>query len=353
MSSVVTSPFSLQQKVFTLSWLSNRAVGKVGLVAPLETETATLIDAGLTDPLVTRYIGEWQIIWGPVIFESREPAGGPSSNVADNTMVVFKGTDGGNPVVVVAIAGTNYLSLYGMGAEDLVGPTPVQFSGDAWIATGTHRGVQILENMQDPGGRGTIQAFLQPQASTGTTLIFTGHSLGGALSPSLALDLAVNKQFDLTRWAKVYVFPSAGPTPGNQAFSDLFARTFPQVPPTDPAVPFNAWNMDISNSLDIVPRAWAALSTLPDLYSQPDQIGVVSEVQTIVDNLTTEEKLATNRYATLPTSPITGIFQPFPNHNKFSYYLREAMHQHIFFYAYMIIGDIQAALDADAKAAKQ
>ncbi|HEU4888283.1 MAG TPA: hypothetical protein VFV49_10375, partial [Thermoanaerobaculia bacterium] len=279
------SPFTLQQKVFTLSWLSNNAMGKIGRAAPLEARIVTSIHAELANPLITSHIGDWQIIWGPVIFESTGPLGRPS-DVADNTMVAFKGTDGGKPVVVVAIAGTNYLSLFGIGREDIVGPTPVPFSGTAWIAAGTHRGVSILETMKDPGGRGALQPFLESQASTGTTLVFTGHSLGGALSPSLALDLAVNKHFDLTRWAKVYVYPTAGPTPGNQAFSDLFAKTFPSVPPTD-STHFNAWNMDISNSLDIVPRAWAALSTLPSLYAQPGEIGVVNAVQTIVDNLTT------------------------------------------------------------------
>jgi hypothetical protein len=337
-----------------LSWLSNFLEGKRGLGAPLESEVLTGINTALADPRINQFIGDWQIIWGPVVFENRGPVG--LSRVADNTMVVFKGTDGGNPVIVLAIAGTNFVSLFDVGDEDVVGPTPVPFSGSAWIAAGTNRAVQILEAMQDANGHGTVQAFLESQASAGTTLIFTGHSLGGALSPSLALDLAVNRQFDLTRWAKVYAYPTAGPTPGNQAFSDLFAKTFPQVPPTDPAAPFNAWNMDISNSLDIVPRAWAGLSTLAGLYSQPDQIGVVSEeVQLIVDNLTKEEKLAANQYATLPTSPLTGVFQPFPKlkNARFFYFLREALHQHIDFYLQTIISDIVVALAADMKGGKQ
>ncbi len=343
MSSASTSPFSLQQKVFTLSWLLNGAMGKRGRIAALEAHLVARINASLTDPLMTSYIGGWQIIWGPVVFESTGPLGGPS-HVADNTMAVFKGTDGGNPVIVVAIAGTNYLSLFGIGREDIVGPAPVAFSGDAWIAAGTHRGVGILEAMKDPGGRGALQPFLESQASAGTTLIFTGHSLGGALSPSLALDLAVNKHFDLTRWAKVYVYPTAGPTPGNQAFSDLFARTFPPVPPTGSAAPFNAWNMDIINPLDIVPRAWAALSTLPGLYAQPGQIGVVKAVQGIVDDLTTTEKLAKNHYAPLPTSAIAGTFQPLPDKNPFFYYLAEALHQHIEAYVDAIVDPIASLL---------
>jgi hypothetical protein len=50
MSSVPTSPFSLQQKIFTLSWLSNRTAGKVGLGAPLQARAVTLIDAGSPMP---------------------------------------------------------------------------------------------------------------------------------------------------------------------------------------------------------------------------------------------------------------------------------------------------------------
>ena len=49
----------------------------------------------------------------------------------------------------------------------------------------------------------------------------------------------------------MYVYPTAGPTPGDLGFSDLFAGKFPSLPATDSNTPFNAWNMDICNTLDV------------------------------------------------------------------------------------------------------
>jgi hypothetical protein len=345
MSVIVIPPssFTLQQQVFTLSMLSNLTANQTGSPASLAATAATNINATLRQ--VAESIGNWQIVWGPVVFEESGPGG--LSTVADNTMVVFQGTDGSSaPVIVVAIAGTNPISLFGFLGEDAVGPTPVTFSGDAWIAAGTDAGLQNLEGLQDPH-LGALQPFLESLASPTTTLVFAGHSLGGALSPSLALDLAVNKQFDLTRWAHVYVYPSAGPTPGNQAFRDLFAQTFPPVPPSAGSPAFNAWNMDITNTLDIVPYAWQDLSTLPNLYAPSIPSASVPQVQMIVNQLAAAEIPSPNPYATLPTSSFTGTFQTFEEAalaGPFAHYLAQAVYQHIRAYLNTIIPPISTTV---------
>lgn len=339
--------YTLQQQVFTLSWLSNDAAGSIGTAQGLEAAVVTRIDRALTDPRVTAYIGNWQIAWGPVIFENSGTAG--PSDVADNTAAVFKGTDGGNPVYVVAIAGTNFISAYGWLDEDAVGPTPVPFSGAAWIAAGTHRGLEVLEGLVDPQ-HGPLQPFLESLASSDATLVFTGHSLGGALSPTLALDLVVNRNFDRSRWANVYVYPSAGPTPGNQAFSDLFAATFPAVS-TPGGAPWQVWNQDVVNKMDVVPRAWNDLRSLPSLYA-PNVVSPV--IASIVGFLTLKEDLLVNRYAPLPASPIAGSWYPLASSSDspFFMYLEEAMYQHIGFYLETIIPEIAPFLREDRKGAQ-
>lgn len=295
--------YTLQQQVFTLSFLSNAAFNHTGSPAVLQTGATSLIDSMLSNATVIAQIGSsWHIVWGPIVFQA------PSSDAADNMMVVYQGTSGGSPVYVVGIAATNGLSQFDVQEEDLdVGSTVPFGSNGAWISTGTSTGVQKLEAMTDPAG-GSLQSFLASKAASNATLIFAGHSLGGALSPTLALDLAVNHGFALTKWANVFVYPSAGHTPGNQKFSALFAQTFRQQPGGEA---WNAWNMDVVNSIDVVPRAWSQLQTLPTLY--PLLLSEAPGVLKIVTKLTREDHLhTTNVYAILPTSSFGGRFNPSP-----------------------------------------
>jgi Lipase (class 3) len=294
--------YTLHQQVFTLSFLSNAADKQTGSVANLQAKAASVINEKLSNPAVVAQLGSsWQIVWGPIVFQE------PASNVADNAMVVYRGTNAEGPVYVVGIAATNAGSQFDQDQEDRNVGSTVPFDGNgAWIAAGTSEGVQNLKAMTDPAG-GSLQSFLESQAASKATLIFAGHSLGGALSPTLALDLVVNHGFARTKWQDVFVYPSAGPTPGNQAFRELFANTF--VPQTA-AEAWNAWNMDVVNSLDIVPRAWSQLPSLPTLYPYP---AADAEVLVLVNTLIVEDELSTtNLYATLPTSSFTGQFNPSP-----------------------------------------
>jgi hypothetical protein len=335
--------YTLQQQVFTLSFLSNAADGKTGSVSTLQANAATVINGKLSEPVVVAQLGSsWQIVWGPIVFQE------PTSDVADNVMVVYQGTSAGAPVYVVGIAATNSLSQFDQDEEDRNVGSTVPFDGNgAWIAAGTSMGVQNLKAMTDPAG-GSLQSFLASHAASNATLIFAGHSLGGALSPTLALDLVVNQGLAPTKWQDVFVYPSAGPTPGNQAFRDLFADTFVQQPAAEA---WNAWNMDVVNSLDIVPRAWNELPSLPSLYAHPAN----AEVRVLLDALIVKDRLSTtNLYATLPTSSFTGQLNPSPPQVRGArmlplpvyvpHYTDQAHYQHIAAYIATIVPELASVL---------
>lgn len=223
----------------------------------------TSIQSRLANPGLQNLIGSsWELAWGPCVFQR------PLSLYADNAM--FVAHDTANDIYVVAIAATNIDSLYDIETEDLnVTPVSWPYGGSApggtQIATGTSDGVNALLDMQSQGQ--TLLSYLQTRAdASSSTLIFAGHSLGGALSPTLALALT-DQGLNLSDWKSVYVYPTAGPTPGNATFAAYFSQTFPQS--ATGSQPWQVWNADLANSLDIVPRAWNAqtLATIPDLYA--------------------------------------------------------------------------------------
>ena len=89
-----------------------------------------------------------------------------------------------------------------------------------------------------------------------------GHSLGGALSPALALVLfgADTTSSDLPARAKTQnwttrTYAVAGPDVGNSYYVDYLKATFP--PQAEPAVKWQQFNCKIWNSLDIVPQVWS------------------------------------------------------------------------------------------------
>jgi len=205
-------------------------------------------------------LGEWKLVWGPCTYRVTR------NGIPDNTMFVAESPD--RSELVVSIAGTNPLSLYGWLVEDFDVRTLYRWPHgappkEAMITEGTLRGLRALQQMvvldharggaPFPGANTSLQVFLRqwvadrraesPDADLSVTV--TGHSLGGALSPVVALWLADTiGEWDPAEKVAVSCWAYAGPTPGNAAFARYITRRM------------GGRLYRVANSKDVVPHAW-------------------------------------------------------------------------------------------------
>jgi hypothetical protein len=146
-----------------------------------------------------------------------------------------------------------------------------------------------------------LQTFLNTQTHAAATVIFTGHSLGGSLSPTLAAWLYPSVPND---W-DIYVVPTAGPSTGDQGFCDNFASVFPPCTIATLTAPYGVLNQIIWNAYDCVPHAWTNIMNAQP-YSPPNDIvwdpttkdGAVVSCQSVYGELTNTllHKTAENVY---------------------------------------------------------
>ena len=280
----------------------------------------------------------WKLCWGPVIY-SFSPPSVPSGREIDNLMFVAQ--DGTNPHYAVAIAGTDYKSLWDWILEDLLvketkaWPCRNPPSPAPRVSLSTFIGLDILRHASPKGTTplgqpfpGTGQTLLQFLASVPQdepiTVSTTGHSLGGALAPTLALYL----KDELAQWnrsgnATVSPYAFAGPTPGDGAFAAYFQTQFP-----------NGMSR-IWNGLDIVPHAWDVpqLQEIPTLYGTPAVPKVANTVADLVKSVQKDD------YAPLNDAPpaFSGP-QQWGTPTTEDAFFKEAIYQHTL--AYWIWGGI-------------
>lgn len=323
------------QQVFSMAILANRAGGYNGggieLQQQLQYDLSYYFNnvppvkilgqnaPSVADSSVTPFIGNWNLVWGPALIEEKDKHGIPTG-VADNGLYVVQcdtvAFPGGPtvPAYVVAIAATNPASLYDWETEDfsvseVVNWTtydpahfaPSAYNGtDPYISKGTATGIGILLGLKSPAHAAspntTLQQFLAGlKPNPDTAIVFGGHSLAGALSPTLALYLKENKE--LEAFSTVLVYPTAGPTPGEAAFAKLFNDTFPPLPDgwQPQTKDYQSWNTMHWNDLDVVPHAWpvAELAKIATIYGQATTnttTAILNALQTMAINNSLQSK---------------------------------------------------------------
>jgi hypothetical protein len=258
--------YTQTQTVFALSLLSNVGSKFKGNVTQIEAATSQEINTYLSQPTLIAEIGSWAVIWGPSVYQA------PGSDLADNVMVAFQARAGSAlpGQLVIGIAGTNPYSAFDWLLEDFSviaaprwaygNPAPL----NPHISAGTYLGLSILQALVPghslPGVGVRLKNFLLSTLAAPTPITIAGHSLGGALSPAVALWLSDTKaQWDPSGFSSLACLPSAGPTSGDQDFSTYYGNQLGNA------------TTRLHNSLDVVPHAWEAddLRELPDLYSPP------------------------------------------------------------------------------------
>ncbi len=274
--------YDIVQTTFLMSMVADDVSGIVATQAQLQSYMSAALSGG-TDPIGTQFGGffplcnprlaggDWSVVWGPCVYSLAPQI----ACYAVNAMYVAYSPS--LATYVVAIAGTDPDSLYDWIQEDgdvaagfmARGPFAVPFvqtwhlpwgnNPPAGVSAATALGVSnLLSDMVDPV-HGTLQSFLTHAANPSGTLIFTGHSLAGALAPTLALYLYPRPQ--TSGWKQVLVLPLAGASPGNAAFAAVFAAAFPPVA-SGVTAPYGNWNTDYANAHDVVPHAWNQLGAI-------------------------------------------------------------------------------------------
>jgi len=233
----------LLKQIYSLSFSVNSASGlswkqtdcKSGMIE-MQAYVKKVAAAVLSDTV--SIIGNWKAIWGPIVY-----ANDPTSNSvhADNTMGMYYNSD--ENVLVIAIAGTNINSPFGWLTED--------FS------------LQNMKNSKEETLITALKKFLDENDTlTGMQLAVAGHSLGGALSPTLALYLSDTKsEWDPNGMTSIGAFPTAGPTPGDEAFASYYEKQIAAD---------KIYYLSQHNAIDVVPHAWQKddLEKIPTIYDE-------------------------------------------------------------------------------------
>lgn len=268
--------YSKKELIHSISFLSNAAYDiQASSFDVLQKNTTDIVNATLTNLDVQNDIGVWTPIWGPVVFSNN-----PSSKtvVADNTMMLVYNQ--AENLFVVGIAGTNVVSTYGFFQEDFKVNNMVKWSdvvkkdikNSGSIAEGTYLGLNILNDLKGPEltvNHGTgpavtmitaLQNFiaLTDNHIANAEVAVTGHSLGGALAPVMAMYLqeTATGGWNNGNVTTISAWPTAGPTPGNADFAKYVAAQM------------GTNYQSYYNPLDVIPQAWqtSTLELIPNLY---------------------------------------------------------------------------------------
>ncbi len=218
--------------------------------------------------------GRWTLEWGPVVYKFH------GAELDDNMLYAVRNR--GNPRrVVVVTRGTNPKAILDWLREDFDVSDTV-----AWpygtvpdglkprVSRATWTGLQILQELAPasilPNAGQTIKQYLRTAVEQGVeSIAVAGHSLGGALAPTLALWLEDERtDWDPTRKSALSVYALAGPTPGDADFAAYYDG---RLGPT---------TQRFHNPYDVAPLAWnvATLRTAPNLYQPVIEASLLTEL---------------------------------------------------------------------------
>lgn len=275
-----SSPYPKEQQIHCLSFISNPAfMLSMPTIADLQTYVTNVVTSTLADPTIQSFIGtDWTAVWGPFVVS--EAASGKSPVVVDNGLGLFYSPS--QNLFVVSIAGTNANSVYDWMDEDFGVDTIIPWQtvlgtggltlpaayANAGISTGMNTGLQIMLGMKDNNGDTMLEKLTSYCASNSITnaeVAVAGHSLGGSLTPVMALYMHDIQQNSGLNWnagnpvTVISAWPTAGPTPGES----VFASYYESLVNTTSFQYYSKYN-----PLDVVPQAWAmdTMQNVPTLY---------------------------------------------------------------------------------------
>lgn len=260
----------LDQQACALSFLSylGESITGFGLGEDLRIakQVSDLINTNIpnVDCLMLYNQVDWEVVWGPA-FQLDFP------NERQQSMLYVAKQISQPDQYMVVIRGTNFYSWENWIKDDSEVGTTVP-----WTTPGNNNYGNISESSSKdletltsvypldgiPGTKNNLNTFLQSISSSSVNILFTGHSLGGCMAPTLAQYFSdrtgSNGTWDPNNNSIISVTSFAGQTPGD---ADFAAYLNSQIPSTR----FNRYN----NLNDVVPLAWNATSmaTIPTLYA--------------------------------------------------------------------------------------
>ena len=250
---------SIQQEMATLAFLAY--IGD-SIKDPVASEVEKRLAGCMTQALADEAPG-WELAWGPAVYRF------PVAELYDNMMYVVrqKGSPESPGNLAIVVRGTNPPAILDWLVEDFDVVDQVPWPGapsefsQAKTSKGASEGLHILRDKLKWKGQ-SLTEFLEGEVgqSSGVRVYVTGHSLGGALAPTLALWLEENRaEWDPQDKAELAVHPLAGPTAGNADFAAYYDREL------------GGQTHRIWNPYDIMPLAWnpETMEKVAGLY-EPD-----------------------------------------------------------------------------------
>ncbi|MEU1546193.1 hypothetical protein [Nocardia sp. NPDC005745] len=238
-------------------------------------------------------IGGWEIVWGPgvALFDT--------DLYAVNALYMVRSTEDRSRYVIAMAGSTDALVFDWLVEDSFILQTPWFANNAALHTIGTAIGVKTLINIRPsghrPGAGHTLPEFLSALGDKAIDLTVTGHSLGGALSLTLALFLRDTQWlWDNSEKAKISVLSTAGPSFCNQEFVDYTTRRLQRV-------------QRYANDLDLVPHMWnpADIDGAKALYSKNNR-PAPGGMEVVFDLLEAQASVS-GQYAHF--EPSSGVFQ--------------------------------------------